>query len=303
MRTAQQVALASRPYALLALRLLAILSGRRAQDSLEREQEDASPYTETRAVQKTLVVLVSSDKGLAGSFNKEVFRTALRFFESDEYKDVAGHSYAVAAVGVKARDFARMHKWDLDASFEGFGDFVNASETAPLAEHILDGFAAGRFDRVVMIAMNFRTALKQEPLVRTVLPARLESIKETVHAIVPEHGRFAGVPEPKGFAGISEEEAIKRGQFAAQAEREYLFEPTPEAVLSELVPILIRMQVHHLILEANASEHSARRVAMKTATDNARDLETSLTRVLNKARQENITAELLDSIGTQTALN
>lgn len=282
MRRAQEVALASRPYALQSLELLGrIIASRPA----------STPLMQTRPVRTTALLLVSSDRGLAGSFNAQVLRAAEEFLVQDRYRLDAGHRYLTVAVGKKAIAYAAKRRWELAGSFQGFGDAAKPEETAPVAELLVSGFLAGRWDRVVAVSTHFRTTLRQEVLLRQILPTDAARIRETVDEILPERGRWAG-SAPAG------------GRPASAPERppDYLFEPSGAEVLSALVPHLIAMQIYHLVLEANASEHSARRVAMKNASDNADDLSGKITIGANKARQTAITKEIIEITSTQSAL-
>jgi F-type H+-transporting ATPase subunit gamma len=281
MRTAQEAALRTRPYAFEALRLL---------ENLAEGVSVTHPLMEARTpVRTTLIILVSSDKGLAGSFNANVFRTFERFLKADAARHGEGHGYRVIAVGKKAREYTLKKHIPLEAGFVGFGDFARSEEVEPVSTLAIKGFENGKWDRAVTISIHFRTALKQEPLVREVLPVRIEYIKETVRAIVPEHGRFAHIRTPAVSPHVGVDD--------------YIYEPSREAVYETLIPFLVAMQVYHLVLEANASEHSARRVAMKTATDNAHEITDELTLTFNKVRQANITNEIIEITSTQSALN
>jgi len=280
MRRAQEIALRSRPYAFKALEVL---------EKILRNAPVAIPLMAERPVKKTLVVLVASDRGLAGSFNAQVFRAAEAFLSSDVAKKDSRHSFALTAVGRKANAYALKKGLELAGSFQGFGDFIESREVEPLTELIVQGFEAKRWDRVVTVSTHFRTTLKQETLIRQVLPTSFEKIREIVKEIVPEEGRYSTL---KGEVLIAPAE-----------ETEYIFEPSPEEVVRSLVPELLRMQMYHLILEANASEHSARRVAMKNASDNADGLSGELTLGYNKARQASITKEIIEITSTQNALS
>lgn len=278
MRKAQTVALMGRPYAFRALELLAAIVANAPENALQ-----GVPLAEKRDVLKTLVIVVTSDRGLAGSFNSQVFRAVERFMASD-IKD----GYEFIAVGKKAVAYLSRKGFPVVDSFVGFGDFALPEETAPLAELLLDGFLSRKFDRVVTVSTHFRSTLKQETLVREVLPISFEKISEVVKEIVPERGKFAEPNQEKTES--------------LDTKTDYIFEPTPLEALSALIPHLVRMQLLHLVLEANASEHSARMVAMKSASDNAKELAVGLSLEYNKARQAGITKEIIEITSTQAAL-
>lgn len=279
MRKSQETALGTRPYAFEALHLL-----RRLTQSVDVKV----PLLAKREVKKTLVVIIASDRGLAGSFNSQVARQADQFFAGDEYKDKENHSYYLSVMGKKAVSYAAKKSYPTLKIFTDFGEITEPEEIKPLSSYAINGFLKGEWDRVVTISTQFRSALKQEPLVRQILPLDTEKIKATVKEIVPETGRYAE---------MGKELPNNNGK-----EIEYIFEPSPRAVLEELLPHLVEMEIYHLFLEAKASEHSARRVAMKTASDNAGELADELTLEFNKARQVGITGEIMEITTTITTL-
>lgn len=269
MRKSQQVALNSRPYAFKVLHLLVVLG---------QYGPVKTPLLQARPVRKTLLVIVTSDRGLAGSFNSQVLRLADSFLKSDQ--EIWNGGLGVVAVGKKAISYASKNKLNLENSFSGFGDFIQPQETDPLAAMLIKGYLDKKWDRVVTVSTHFRTTLKQEVLTRQILPVNLEKVKATIAEIIPEHGRFS---------------ELRTTNYERQTKSpDYLFEPTPEELMEGLIDHLVRMQVYHLVLEANASEHSARMVAMKTASDNARELSENLNLEYNKARQAGITKELVE---------
>lgn len=274
MRKSQQVALNSRPYAFKALQLLSVLS---------QQEKVKTELMAIRPAKKTLLVIVTSDKGLAGSFNSQVVNLSDKFIGAHSSRSKASGKFGelkVIAVGKKAILFANKKKLDIVDTFSGFGDFVESSETVHLSDKIILGFLAKEWDEVITISTHFRTTLKQEVLMRQVLPVDLEKIQKTIDEIIPEHGRYSE------FRIQSSELQIKN--------LDYIFEPSPKELIEGLVDHLVRMQIYHLVLEANASEHSARMVAMKTASDNAMELSGKLNLAYNKARQTGITRELIE---------
>ena len=287
MRKSQQVALNSRPYAFKALQLLSVLAQHiNVATSQVATLRVKTPLMKIRPVKKTLLVIVTSDRGLAGSFNSQVLRLADSFLkayklEFDPRSKASGYEeLQVVAVGKKAIGYANKKKLNLASEFYGFGDFINPKETDPVAELLIKGFLKKDWDRVITISTHFRSTLKQEVLIRHILPVDLEKIQKTIDEIIPEHGRFSELKD--------------RLAMSAHKQVEYIFEPSPKELIEGLVDHLVRMQVYHLVLEANASEHSARMVAMKTASDNARELSGKLSLEYNKARQAGITKELIE---------
>lgn len=282
MRRSQEIALASRPYAFAALDLLANLS------QLETIE---SPLLEKRAVARTAVVLVASDKGLAGSFNSAVTRAFERSLRNGTL-GISRENDRFIAVGQKAAAYLEKTT-KLSGKFVRVGDYSTIEEIRPIAELLMRGFLTKEWDRVVVFSTHFRTALQQSVLTRTILPADIETMKETAMEIVPKSGRFAELIREKQVSFFNEEKGKSP---------DYLIEPTPKILVDQLIPHLVLMQIYHLILEANASEHAARRIAMKSASDNAEELASNLTVAYNKSRQAAITKELTEITAGAEAL-
>lgn len=277
MRKSQEIALASRPYAFIALDLLANLT------LLEQSVEFKTPeLLRQRRIRKVLFVLVASDKGLAGAFNSSVFRKFEMHMERDREKYKDEEKFFVA-VGEKAFNYLSKKGVKVVKKFVQVGDYTNPEQVDPITNFIVEGYLERKWDRVIVISVHFRSALRQEPHIRRVLPVDYDHIKETIEEIVPTTGKFAELVKEQNISFVSEKSV-----------KEYLIEPSSEVVLEDLARHLFFMQVYHLILEANASEHSARRTAMKTASDNAKDLGENLSLQYNKSRQAAITKEIIE---------
>lgn len=293
MRKSQQIALDSRPYAFAALELLANVS------VLENLEKWDIPLFENRSrlrqgfggPMKVLFVLVASDKGLAGAFNSSVFKKFERHFRED-----ASHpneEKLFLAVGEKANAYLSKKNFNIVKKFVQAGDFTTPDQVAPITNFIIKGYLEKKWDRVVVISTHFRSALKQEPHVREILPIDFDHVADTIKQIIPERGKFADLIKEQNINFVPDKSALK----------EYTIEPAPQKVLEKLAEHLFFMQVYHLILEANASEHSARRMAMKTASDNASDLGEKLNLQYNKSRQSKITTEISEISAGAEALN
>lgn len=276
MRRSQEVALASRPYALSALDLLATLT----------RIEGVTPpaLLMARPIEKTAIMVVTSDKGLAGAFNSAVLRTFDKFVGENGI-DLESPDTTFIAVGQKALTHLERRVANLTNSFVKFGDYTTAEEIAPLSDLLIDGYLAGRWDEVVIFSTHFKSALRQEVLVRRVFPITFENLAATAEEIVPEHGRFAE---------LVKERKISFFHRTVAELREYLIEPDPATVLESLARHLVEAELYQLVLEANASEHAARRMAMKSASDNAAEIAGDLTLQYNKSRQASITRELIE---------
>ncbi|OIP78196.1 MAG: ATP synthase F1 subunit gamma [Candidatus Portnoybacteria bacterium CG_4_8_14_3_um_filter_44_10] len=280
MRKSQAIALSSRAYAYAALDFLANLS--------KLEEAVLPPLLQKREIKKTAFVVVASDKGLAGSFNSSVFRTFEKYLVENKI-DIFNDNYSFIAFGQKSANYLQRKKVKIANVFAKLGDFTQLSETRQLADFLSNGYLTKQWDRVLVFSMNFRTALRQEVLIRQILPVEFEVLKKTIKEIVPETGKFSELRENNNTSPSPSSTEEGRSRII-----DYLVEPSPEIVLKELAPHLIEMQVYHIILEANASEHAARRMAMKNASDNAEKLVGDLTLIYNKSRQAAITREIIE---------
>lgn len=286
MRKAQEIAIASRPYAFAALDLLANLT------LIEKSKNIPMPeLLKQRDIKKVLFVLVSSDKGLAGAFNSSVFRKFEKHFK-ETVEQYQNEEHVYLAIGEKANQYLLRKKFPITNRFVEVGDYITPEEVQPISDFIIKGYLEEKWDRVVIVSTHFRSALKQEPHVRKILPIDFDQIKDTIKELIPQTGRFAEMIKENGISFTT-----------GKKNTEYLIEPSIEIVMEDLTKHLFFMQIYHLILEANASEHSARRLAMKTASDNASDLSEKINLQYNKVRQANITKEIIEIVAGAEALN
>jgi F-type H+-transporting ATPase subunit gamma len=259
MRKAQQHALAGRPYSQSLNRVLVSLKSRT--DPL------LHPLLQVRPVRKELVVIISTDKGLAGALNTNLMREAANF---------AADQSVFVTTGRKARQFVVRTRRELLADFE-LKDAPTILETKAISKFCVEKFLSGEVDKVTVLYTQFVNTISQRPVAHTLLPF-----------------------SPFAF------EAAKKGAAPNDAPTdpmlEYIFEPSSEAVLDFILPYYIQYQVFQMVLEARASEHSARMVAMKNATDNANQFIKDLTLEYNKMRQASITTELLEIATAQMAV-
>lgn len=219
------------------------------------------PLMEKRPIKKVGVIVISTDKGLCGALNSNLMREAAKL-------DRATTVYVTA--GRKASQFVARTKRHLAAEFT-YKDSPTFAEARAISKFGQDLFLRGEVDRVDLLFTNFISTLNQKPELRPFLPVGEISALE---ADVAGEGAVAG----KLLHGPTE----------------FLFEPTPGEVLGSLMPHYLNFRVYQILLEAKASEHSSRMVAMKNATDNAKQLIKDLTLEYNKLRQANITKELLE---------
>ena len=224
-------------------------------------------FLHVRRARKELVLVVSTDKGLAGALNTNLMREAMTF-------DAAKTVYVSA--GRKARQFIVRGRRELLASFE-LKDAPTIVETKLIARFCLEKFLTGEVDKVTVLYTHFINTISQKALAQTLLP-------------------ISQFPPPSAAkSGTAEEQS-------ADPLLGYIFEPSAEAVLDFMLPYYVQYQVYQMILDARASEHSARMVAMKNATDNANQFIKDLTLEYNKMRQASITTELLEISTAQMAL-
>jgi F-type H+-transporting ATPase subunit gamma len=225
------------------------------------------PLLEAREVRRRGVILIGADKGLCGALNSNLDRLASQF---------AIESTTFIAAGRKAAQFIARSGRQLAAEFP-YGDAPRFPEARAIAAFARDLFLKGAVDQVQVVATHFVNTMTQQPVCAEFLP----------------------IGEIKGF---KIEGAESEAELAAQA-TEFMFEPGPEVLLRNVLPHFLDLYLYEVLLNAKASEHSARMVAMKNATDNANGLIKDLTLELNKLRQGNITKELLDIAGGQADSN
>lgn len=278
MRKSQVFAIGARPYALAAFEMF---------ENLRTMTPEPPMLLQNRPVTKKLLVVVTSDKGLAGAFNENVIRKSLQYIAENNDEE---NELTIIAIGKKAADAFQRRGIKVQESHMGFGDFTEFEQTSPIASHIIAGFVEKQWDSVDIAYTHFRTTLRQETVIRKILPITADGLLESLEAIVPEYGRFHE---------IADQDKSEMPPFVGY-NYEFIFEPNPREILDALLPNLLKVHFHHAILESNASEHSARMIAMKNATDNAEELEGELTLVYNKERQARITQELLEEVGGQT---
>ena len=225
-------------------------------------EEGQFPLLDQRPVQRVAVILITPDKGLTGAMNSNVIRRASRYILND-----AGVPVEVITVGKKGRDFMVRYRRDVVAEFTALGDYPTLAQVSPIAQVAVDDFVSGKVDAVQLIYTRFINTLSQRPELQQLLPVRPPAEAE-----------------------------------AERTATDFIFEPSPAVVLNSLLPRYVDQQVYRAILESIASEHSARMVAMRNATDNARELVSELTLSYNKARQAQITREVSEIAAGANAL-
>ena len=264
MKRAQDSILAARPYADEledALRRVAGAAGL---------SEDIDPLLAKRPVRRAAIIVITTDRGLAGSLNANATRSVLRWVTQRASSGNGDRPVEIEAitVGRKGRDALRRAGIPIAAHFAQLGDRPSFADVTPIARLVTEDFLAEKYDEIDIAYSTFVSTLSQRPEVDTLLP----------------------VVQPQ-----MEEEAERTND-------EYLFEPSPEAVLSRLLPHYVAIGIYRAVLENNASEQSARMIAMRNSTDNANELIDDLTLVYNKTRQATITREMIEIASGAEAL-
>ncbi len=270
MRKTQGAALAGRPYARAALGVLARLSG---SADLARH-----PFTAVREVKKIALVILTSDKGLAGALNSGVIKAATEAVVPYAVGDVTVYAY-----GRKGEEYFARRGYRIARAFENKKDAIELPVMEDLTAELSQGFSNEDYDEVLVAYTNFKSTFEQAPAVRRLLPLSLADVTQLVKDIVPEKGKW------------SEARTI-------ESPMAYSVEPDGAEVLDILVPRLVAVSLYHLLLETKASEHSARMVAMKSASDKSKEVAHDLTRLFNKIRQAAITREVSEIISGREAL-
>jgi F-type H+-transporting ATPase subunit gamma len=228
-----------------------------------QDGEAVHPLLEQREGPRRQIVIVTADKGLAGAFNSNIIRRSLEFIRQSSTADVT-----LVVVGRKARDFYRRRPYTIKQEMIGFWDRLAYGHATELAYAFMAQYRAGEVDEVHLVYNEFRSVVVQRPV------------------------RVQLLPIPRAEAAGGE----------AEASVDYIYEPSPEAILGDLLPRHVRMQVYRALMESLAGEYGARMTAMEAATSNAKEMIGVLTIQYNKARQEKITKELLDIVGGAEAL-
>ena len=259
LRRAQEAAEAARPYANKMNQVIGGLA--------TRTDPTMHPLLEARGVERNaILIVVSSDRGLCGGYNANLFRASDKFVRD---RSAAGLEMRVATIGRKARQFFRNHSAEVDRDFPAVIGNVNYANEKQIGAYATEKFVSGEVDRVFLVYNKFLSAIQYETQIEPLLPLTVEDI------------------------------ATDAG---AEAIAEYIFEPDEASLLAKMLPAHIEVKVLHALLEAEASEHSARMAAMDNATKNASDMIDGLTLTYNRARQAYITKELVEIVSGAEAL-
>ena len=263
LRRAQTRIEALRPYADRMLELMAVTA--RASGSVRL------PLLERREVRRVAVLPVTADRGLAGAFNAQILRRA---FALERELQGEGLEVSWLAIGRRGRSSLVFRGYELVQSWQGFTERPEYSDAQAVAHKVAELYANEEIDRVVVIYNHFQSALVQQVTIQDLLP-------------IPEDVIHAGEEDDR-------QEAALRGDF--------IYEPEPEEILARLLPVYVETELYRALLESAASEQGARMTAMRNASKNAGELIANLTLAMNRARQAEITQEILEVVAGADAL-
>ena len=261
-RKAIAALMGTRPYATKAWQVLTHVARQPGRDTLH------PLLTGRETVKKTLVVVISGDRGLAGAYNTNLIRFVLRKFASWPTP------VSYIAVGRKGRDLLVRRRLNVIADFSNLPAAPSFADVSAIGRLAVDEYLSGNADEVYLVYTDFVNMVKQEPTVKKLLPLEVDS----------------------GEGRVESFDQVKRTSAA------YIYEPAEREILDEIIPRFTALQVYQSILESLASEHAARMVAMRNATDNALELVGDLQLQYNKVRQQVITNDMLDIAGGAEAL-
>lgn len=272
MRKAVKAALSTRAYATLAREMLKRLSQMKNLNNL--------PLMQIRPVKKVLLVVITSNRGLCGGLNTNVFKKVL-----EQVRTPVEHAiFEAVTVGKTGDKMMRKLGIKIIASFTNLSDTPRLTETTPIAQIVNEEFVKKNYDRVMVIYTDFVSTISQKPAIKQLLPISSFDLERMLHE--------AGKNSPAGKTDTSTDiQPI-----------DFVFEPSPLEILKFMLPRLMETQVFQALLESSASEQSARMMAMRSASDAASDMIDDLTFALNQARQAGITREIAEIAGGAAAL-
>jgi F-type H+-transporting ATPase subunit gamma len=273
LRRAQERIFQTRPYAFKLGEMISHL----------KHQVDPSAhplFVPHEEVEAALVIVITADRGLAGAFNSNVIKRATQFIE-EEYADLqeAGNLYLIC-VGRKGHEHFKKRGYQLLGDYRGVFNDLTFEDAQDITRRAVGGYTDGRWDEVRVVYNEFKNTISQNRIVEPFLP----------------------VPEEQFMTPVMETEIEHRAELSAAYADDYLFEPSAEAILEEMLPRYLNYQIWRALLESNAAEQGARMVAMDNATSNAEDLLRDLRLEYNRARQSAITKEILEITSGADAL-
>ncbi len=263
LRRAQNAIIQMRPFAAKLKEILQNLSA-----SLDAG-DDASVFSEQRVPKKVLLISISSNRGLCGAFNANVIKLTNKLIEENYADQYQSGDLSLITIGKKVSEYFGKRKFNVLASHDEVFDDITFENISPIAEKMMQSFVDREFDKIEIIYNQFKNAATQNLVVEQFLP---------VEPVELEEGE------------------------TQNAKADYIFQPSKEEIIQDLIPKSLKVQFYKAILDSYASEHGARMTAMHLATDNAQELLKTLNLAYNKARQAAITNEILEIVGGAEAL-
>ncbi|HEX4750499.1 MAG TPA: ATP synthase F1 subunit gamma [Bryobacteraceae bacterium] len=267
LRRAQERAVASRPYAGMMSRVLANLAAAAKND----ERVTDLPLLQTREEKRIQLIVVSSDRGLAGAFNANLLRMVQRFL--DEHR---GAEIRIEAIGKKGRDYFRKRDYTVTGEHVGVIERPTYELAREIGDKLIDQYRKSEVDAVYIARNEFKNVMAPNLVLSKILPVELP--QEEKQGQENDQGR-EGPPE-----------------------MDYIFEQSPDELLKALLPRYVEMEIYRAMLESNSAEHAARMTAMDTASSNAGDVIQTLTLNMNRVRQASITREIIEIVSGAAAL-
>ncbi|MBI5219864.1 MAG: ATP synthase F1 subunit gamma [Bacteroidia bacterium] len=258
LRKAQDAIVQIRPYADKLIEILVNLSG-----SLDTAEEN--PYSKQRQVNKVLIVLITSNRGLCGAFNSNAIKRAVGLAHNEYAEQFKNKKLSFIAIGKTGHNFLKNKKYNIAGAYNEIFDRLTFKNVSAIADTIMQAFVKGEFDRVDMVYNQFKNAATQLLITEQFLPIRIDTGKKSTIA-------------------------------------DYIFEPSKEYIVKDLIPKSLKIQIYKALLDSNAAEHGARMTAMHKATDNATEIIRQLRLTYNKERQSSITKEILEIVSGAEAL-
>ncbi len=312
LRRAQERALSSRPYAQMLTNVLkSLVSRAEVYDSVTGEPRH--PLLARRPEKNILLIVVSGDKGLAGAFNTNINKAALRFIE---YK--AGTNIEIETIGRKGRDFLRRRFPSAEPGTHEPGAYivgeqvgilnrVDFSHASDIAERIIDRYSDGEIDGVFLLFNEFKSVISQRLVVERVLPIGefgAQDVAQAEEVSLEERERRAEAARTAGIAleGIDTAAIDEHAKQFGASPVDYIYEQPPDELFRGVLPKYVSLQIFRSLLESVAAEHAARMTAMDSATANATDMIDRLTLAMNRARQAKITKEIIEIVSGAAAL-
>jgi F-type H+-transporting ATPase subunit gamma len=253
-------------------------------------------FVKRKKIKTVGIILVASNRGLCGGFNTAIINKAIASIKISAAKQTDSEKIKTEFIimGKKAKSVYSRFKHEIAAEFPKTDISSSVTEVAPISRMVINDYLSGKYDKVMVAYTDFASASKQIPRVKQLLPIDIDAEDEYLGVV----GKSEKIGMTKEYIKEKEDKYLrdKKNVFV------FTYEPSPEEVLNEMLPRLIEIQLFQALLESNASEHSARMVAMRQATDAASDLVDELTLFFNKARQASITSEIAEISAGANAL-